>query len=933
MIAYLEKVLNVRRNELGPASMLFLYLFLMIGCYYMGTSVGKSLYLKALTKTYLPHAIIGTALVVGAFVFVYIRLSQHVRLEWMVIGLLLFFSLSFALFWWLTRLHSKWVYPPIYFWVYAMGALGPAMGWTLANYALTTREARRVFGFIGAGGILGATSAGLFTFAATRRGAFRSETLLLVIAVGLAVSALVVRMLFRTTRRMAGAGLPASGGKEAPKSISQVWATIRDSRYLSLITALIAVGCATTTILDYQFTVIANARYASKEQLTAFFGVFLGVMGLAAFLVQMLLTGRLLRRFGIRVTLFVLPVVFLGGSLGVLLWPVLLAASILKASHLVLRFSLDKSTAELLYLPVAPPDIKSQIKSFIDGFIWRSADGVAGVALLLFANKFKFGPGQVSLVNFVFLTGWIVVAYGVRREYLNVLRMAIERRSLDPDRIATAGVLDSTTTEVLARALERGGEQQVLYGLSLFEVGRETGWHPALRGLLEHPSPAVRQRALRLLSDAGDRGIVPQVEKLLRDPSLEVRTESLHYLVVQTGRDPLDLLSGESDFPDYSVQGSVVAYLARSGTPEHFTAAKLIFQTMMSRTDSEAAHSRAEAARVLGVIPPPWELHGELMKLLRDQNPDVVEQALLAAGRIRSRDFLPPVVEKLGDLRLVGAARAALVQYGERAVGTLKDYLNDPGVAMSVRKQIPHVLSRIPTSESAKVLADSLIQSDPGLRYDVMKGLNKLCRHDPGLLPPAADIADMLDAEIMGFYRSFQILAALDPSASSLSGIRPVTSVESLLARALRERMEHEFERIFRLLALLYSARDVYNAYIGLSSRRPQLQANALEVLENMLRPDLYRRLAYGLDPEIPLPEKLKFAERLCHTRVNSKKEALRILLHTDDAWLAACALHAIGELKVSELQADVQRMAHDRHPLLAETWEWATARLRAATA
>ncbi len=930
MMSYVEKLLNVRRNELAPASLLFLYLFLVLGAYISGMSVGDAMFLNAF-PTGLPYVIVGTALVVGVFTSVYIRLCHRVRLELMIIGSLIFFALSFALFWYLTGSQKKWVYALIYIWVYMAGAMGPTMGWTLANYVLTTREARRVFGFIGAGQVLGAPTAGFLTAFMTHKHHVRPETILLGVALALALCALLVLLLFRQAReRLAGVGLAASSGKESIKTVGQIWSTIHASRYLVFITALIAVGCSTTTILGYQFKMISKISYGTdKAALAAFFAQFNGYMGLAAFAVQMLLTGRMLRFFGIRVTLFVLPVVFLGGTVGVLLRPFLLAACILKGSHLLLRFSLDKSTAELLYLPVAPPDIKSQIKSFIDGFIWRSADGVAGMVLWLFAEVLKFTPGRISLVNFFFLGGWIAIAYGVRREYLNVLRKAIERRTLDPDRIATA-VLDSTTTEVLARALERAGEQQALYGLSLFEVGSEPAWHPALRGLLDHRSPAVREQALRLLGDVGDRGIVPQAEKLLKDPSLEVRTEALRYLVVQTGRDPLELLSAETDFPDYAVQGSVVGYLARTGVAEHLTAAQLILRNMLTATGSEAVCSRTEAARVLGVIPPPHELHSELPKLLRDEHAEVVEPALLAAGKIRSREFLPLVIEKLANPAVVGAARAALAQYGERAVGTLKDYLNDSTVPLALRKQIPNVLARIPTAESATVLSESLVQDEPGLRYDVVKALNRLSRRDRTLLPESLDCADMLDAELMGYYRSFQILAAVDPNAK-LSPAGKSSASEPILTRALRERMEREFERIFRLLALLYPARDVHNAYVGLSSGRPQLQANALEVLENMLRPELYRRLASGLDPEISLQEKLKFAERLCHASVNSKTEALRILLHSEDCWLRACTLHTVGQLRLVELAGEMQQVPHEGDRVLAETWQWANSRLRAA--
>ena len=931
MIAHVGRVFSMRRNEVAPATLLFFYLFLIMGAYMMGKSVGDSMFLDVYPR-HLPYAMIGTALLIGGFVSSYIRLSHRLRLQPLVIGTLLFFAFSFSLFWWLTRFQFKWVYMLIYIWVYTVAAMGPTMGWTLANYVLTTREARRLFGFIQAGAIIGVPFVGFITADVMRHGHAKPQTLLLVVALLLGVCTLLVKLLFKSARqRLAGISPGSASNEVSPKNLRQSLKLIQNSRYLGMLTLLIGIGCVATSILDYQFKLIAKAWYGSNTiGLTAYFARFYGYMGLATFVFNFALAGPLLRAFGIRVTLFVLPVALMAPSLGVLLVPTLVAGTILRGTHSLLRYSLDKSSTELLYLPVAP-EIKNQVKSCIDTLVWRMGDGVAGLLLLLFVTMLKFSPGRVSLVNFGLLLGWVAIAYGVRGEYLNVLRQAIERRTLDPQRTTAGvlGVLDSTTTEVLARALERGGEQQVLYGLSLFEMGREPGWHPVLRGLLEYPSPAVRQRVLRLLSDAGDRGILPQVEKMLGDESPEVRSEAVHYLVVHADRDPLSLLNLESDFPDYSVQASVAAYLARTGTPENTQAAQIILRDMISRTDGDGARSRAEAARVLGVIPASPQLHSELLKLLQNEDPEVQEQAILSAGKIRSRDFLPFIIENLGRPRLVGAAKTALSQYGERAVGTLQDYLNDVSVPLPVRKKIPGVLAQVGTPDSAGVLAGSLIQSDPGLRFDVLKALNKLRRRDPSLLPASVDVADMLNAELMGYYRSLQILAATDPHAgASVGGATPPGNEESLLTRALRERMEHEFERIFRLLALLYPPRDVYNAYVGLTGSRPQLRANSVELLEHLLRPEHHRMLVYALDPEISILERLRFAERLCHTSVASKAEALRILLHSEDCWLCACALHAIGEQRLSELNDEMRRIPRRENPLLEETWSWAVSRL-----
>src|SRR5690242_9035326 len=128
----LGRALGVRRGEAGPASLLFFYLFLMLGAYIMGKSVGDSLFLAVFPK-HLPYAMIGSAVVIGVFISAYIRLSHRLRLETLINCTLLFFSVSFVVFWWAVQYSYRPVYLLIYAWVYAIGAIGPMMGWTLAN--------------------------------------------------------------------------------------------------------------------------------------------------------------------------------------------------------------------------------------------------------------------------------------------------------------------------------------------------------------------------------------------------------------------------------------------------------------------------------------------------------------------------------------------------------------------------------------------------------------------------------------------------------------------------------------------------------------------------------------------------------------------------------------------------------------------------------
>ena len=133
-----------------------------------------------------------------------------------------------------------------------------------------------------------------------------------------------------------------------------------------------------TTIAGWQFKALAKAYVPDTDELAAFFGSFNMVAGAASLVLQLLLTGRLLRVFGVGVALFIVPVAMASASLGVIVFGTLVAASALKASDQVLRYSIDKATVELLYLPLSAAET-FRVKSFIDTVVYRLGDGLGGL--------------------------------------------------------------------------------------------------------------------------------------------------------------------------------------------------------------------------------------------------------------------------------------------------------------------------------------------------------------------------------------------------------------------------------------------------------------------------------------------------------------------------------------------------------------------------
>ena len=251
-------------------------------------------------------------------------------------------------------------------------------------------------------------------------------------------------------------------------------------------------------------------------------------------------------------------------------------------------------------------------------------------------------------------------------------------------------------------------------------------------------------------------------------------------------------------------------------------------------------------------------------------------------------------------------------------MGTLRDYLTDLETPVAVRRQIPNVLLRIGTQAAHGVLVESMLDADTQVRYSVIIGLNKLASCIPRGRSIAGMVETVLGAEIMGHLRSYQILGTL---GREMSDPEPVT-------QAIREAMEGELERIFRLMKLLFPHQDLHSAYVGVQSRNPVVHDNALEFLENILGPQLRSLLLPLLDSEVPTTVRIELANRMLGTQVANSAEAVQSLLSSEDPWLRSCAAYAIGALNLEGFDGQLAVLSTDPDPLLRETARQAQARL-----
>lgn len=923
MVARLMRWLDIRPGEGRPVVYASLYIAIAVASFLLAKPIRNGLFLQEFGPYKLVYAYIGVPVVLALFVPLYQAVAVRVGQRLVITGSLVLLASNVVAFWWgFRRGDAGWLAAAFYVWVNCYGVIAPVQAWSFANAVFDTRQARRLFGVVGAGASLGAIVGGLL--ARVLVGPLGTVNLLLVLAGLIASAAVLVNAAWGVRQRQVRVA------SRRRVEVGSTLALIARTRYLRLMAALVVVVAIVTQWTSFQFNLVVAERFGGDaDAITRFLGAFNLVMGLASFAAQLVITGPLLRRFGLSLTLLILPLAIGGGSLLTVLLPGLLAVMVTNTFDQGLRFSVDKASFELLYLPVNP-EVRTRVKAAIDLVINRVADGAGGILLGLATQGLGLGalalPGAhlglrgLAVMSLALSGIWVGVAWALRRGYVDAIRDSIQQRRLDATS-ASAPVLDRSATEMLAGKLQASDPEEILYALGQFEAQLGGRLHPAVRGLLSHPSAEIRRRALVLLDDAGDEIVTPQVKALLKDPDPETRTEALLFLAHHAQVDPLQQIRAVDDFPGYSIQAGMIGFLCRPGPLQNVEAARFMLDNLIDPAAGATTGSRLEAAKLIASLPVPCG--SQLRRLLEDDHLEVRRAAVLAAGRSRAAGTADLLVKALGEPQLAGDASAALVAIGPDVVDTLAAAVEDEAIALEARRGIPGVLAGVGTEEAQRVLYDHLLVGDVELRYRTIAALARLQRHRPGQTVDRQAVEMVLAAEIVGHYRSYQILGT----------IRDAFTADHAVTSGLEQSIRQERERVFGLIGLLSGTSDIEDAYAALGDESSTVRANALELLDNVLSPDLRRLVVPLVDPQVSFAERVDRANRLVGSPVRSREEAVQALMASDDPWLRSCGVWAVGALRLESLTGDLDKLAATGDPLLKETVRAARERLVAVPA
>ena len=916
---------EIRPRELRRVGIMVSLFFFLLAANNVIRILRDSLFLSHFPISDLSYVYLLVALFAGGIIAVYTRYTARFPFYQLILGSHVFIIFNVIVFWYLIVFFKfAWAIYAFYIWSAIVGILAIAQFWTLADLIFTSREAKRLFGIFAAGGSLGAILGGFASGWLVDLFA-RIDELFWFIGILFTGAFGVVWLARNELCELKSAADKEILEKRDMKANQQTSAlsAIRASRYLQLIAIAIFVSVIVSTLIDFQFKAAAKAAYASPMGLMAFFGSYYAWLAVITFFGQVVLTRRILTGFGLVVSLLALPTSLFAGSVGILLWPGLFSTAATDLTDAVLRPSVNQIGMEILYLPLSA-NIKKQVKTFLDVVLQRLGDGAAGLIVLFYCLFIMESEHTANLafISLGLITIWFTFLFCLRGGYVDALRTGLETQATTAEE-AAINYADKHTVKVVLETLQTDDEQALLVGLELAaKLDREVIVPRLPLALLQHPSPLVRSRSLKLFGASRDPQTLKEIVRLLQDKDGEVQSEAINVVCAIRKKDAIPVMRPYLESPDPRVQRSAIECLLHHGDPEFRQIALASFRKMIANPGVDGAATRVEAARLIGNANE-FEFSGYLRKLIReDSSMGVVREALAAAGRTKEPAVLRDVIMQLGCPTTKSVAHQALVEYGDIAVEPLREVLLDPDISRDLRVNIPSTLSKIASPAAMNALLNGLNQEEGPLRDRIIVSLEEIARRLPNVRIDPRVIETAIEAEVSRYYRRFVTFFVLFENERD-----NLVTNGSLLRRALLKNMERKRERVLRLLSLIYQPQDIRSAGIALQSSSPAKQAQAIEFLDNVLTGDIKRHV-FPLFDDAPGAE--HFQQFLAFLGLNTfdVDTALQELLKQDDVRLQAATLWEIGLRGLRDFRGELQRYINSKDPMLKKTAELVMSRI-----
>lgn len=756
--------------------------------------------------------------------------------------------------------------------------------WGIFGRLFNFRQSKRIIGWIDTGQLIAAIVATLIVIPATSGIVDDTSNYLLLCCVSIFIVSILLIAI--SSSFVLSKNDPAEFGPLVRKETSL--RKLFTDRYILSLSFFLLISMVTLMFGQYAFQELLHQQYPNERELTNFNSFFTGAVYGLSLIMQTFVNNRVLGNYGLRISLFLLPLVVglfaLGaviagsvGGTGFIYFFLFVALS--RLFNWTLRDSLENPVFKLFFIPL-DNRYKFNIQSKVEGLVNESARFIAGVLIFIFAfiPQFKIEHILVMVVVLVFVYFFIV--NNIYQGYRNKIRQKLE----------------TTTAEEKQDKLEKGFKEVTL----------------RLEQMLTQPNPEKAVFSYKLLEKINAANISNWVNQMVKNEDEVTR----HF-----AQDRMNELKGLSVSDQYVIR--MDSEKVGTGIKNLLTKTELQFllesggdvtkARIQKLTKSSNPNDRHYATELL-LHATREEGFSFLMELLNDSEPKVRNTAIKTAAKRYNHEVIHALIENLGKPMYSNQAMNALVLIGQDALPLLEIAFYRSGQNTQAMLKILQTMGRIGGQRAKEQLWNKIDYPNKMVVSQVLLSLGE-CGFKAGPLQ-ATRIRYAIEADIADIRWNLSAIQEIEDDGFN-----------GHVKTSLRWEVQNDIEHIYMLLAMLYDTRSIQLVKENIDSGTADSITYAIELLDVFLAEQLKQRVIPVLDDLTDTERIHRLDNFFPRVRLDSKL-VLKFMINRDftqsNRWTKACVIFQIGIQRIEDFKLDLIAQLFNPDAFIKEVSAWA---------
>jgi len=801
------------------------------------------------------------------------------------------------------------IYPVLFMLKSQYEVLLALLFWNLANDLFNTRQSKRLFPLITAGGVLGQIIGSFGTPVLARTITF--DNLLLAYMGMTLLGAIVVKRM--------GVSFPALllSDKKAKKTKSRtpmleefkkIIPLLKESALVKILIVLTFMPNVAIPIMNYQFNYAVNEQFATEATMIQFFSYFRGVLNIIS-LIILLFVGRIYGRWGLPIALMFHPFNYILAFFAFLFRFDVFSAIYARMSTNILRVTIN-IPANAVLMGLFPDSYRSIIRPFLRGTVVR-VGLFLGSSLILISVPL-FHPQYLSVVAIPFVVAWISAPFILKRRYSKILLDLISNNLLD---------MKSMEKEDMGQLFNDKKIQRQLVRSFLSAHGDDCLWYARLLKSL-----SVKDLDTHILTCL-----------MSQDDKTEDKTRIglLELLSPQAGKETIEILKGMADPEKPELMVAIIKVINRLSLA--------ITTTFNTKIYVNTNHPEIKAYAAVALYNSEPSKYKKIIYTWLDSDDEIeIKAGVIAAGESQNTSYISKLTEMLYTEK-----NSSLLPFLIRSLDRLK--VNESNILFfpylsheleSVRLAAVDVFD-INHEDSLREIITLMDDSSEQVRKQAKKRIDTSSYQNPMILIESLSIPrhnlregifellasqNIKDLDVYNYARSQVKKAYTCLAEGEALGLLPECQEHDLLADHLKQKRMQLLENILRVLATqeLLGSGQMRIIWRGITSTDSRQRSNSIEVLDDMMDHSLSKIL-------IPLLEDLSPAECLAigrkHFQLPDFEGNLNLLcsqLLMEEDWVTVMlALHLLAGKDRKRLDKEIiKKLKGSKNDYIRSTFE-----------